>query len=189
MAGKKKAIAKDMPVDQLDLFFRRHYKTLLSTVFIVIAVFVLGYGIYNMIGGNRNSRMETIGMAEMTGLSTTDQIMAYETLADTNSFAKDYINMNAAEHWAAIGDNQSAKAALAKVGGHFTEYAKSLGYDLGEMTQIDPMLMSSGAFAPLWYYRAVLAAPDTSRSALIAQFRAAWPDSLLLAQLDKWGIR
>ncbi|MDR0453399.1 MAG: hypothetical protein LBH05_01155 [Deferribacteraceae bacterium] len=189
MSGNRKVNMKDMPVDKLDLFFRQNYKTILGALFIVVALFVLGYGIYNMVENNRKNRMESIAVAEIAGLSTKAQIETYQKIADYNEFAKDYINMTAAEHWMAIGYNENAKAALAKVGGHFLEYAKSLDYDLGNKPAIDPQLMSSGMFAPLWYYRAILAAPEGSRGALIAQFRAEWPDSQLLAQLYKWDIK
>ena len=189
MAAKKKANVKDIPVDQLDLFFRRHYKTILSTVLIAVALFILGYGIYNMLDSSRKVRAEGIASAEMTGLSTKEQIETYEKIANANAFVKDYINITAAGRWLAIGNDESAKAALERVNGQFSEYARSLSYDLGSMHTIDPNLISKGIFAPLWYYRAILAASEESRGALIAQFRAAWPDSALLAQLDKWGIK
>ena len=189
MAKKKKANTKDIPVDQLDLFFRQNYKTILTTVFIAIALFVLGYGIYNMLGNNRKNKMESIALAEMPGLLTKEQIEAYEKIANYNTFAKDYIYMIAAQRWIAIGDNESAKAAAAKVGGIFSEYAKSLEYDLGDTRTIDPRLIKEGQFAPLWYYRAILEASEDSRAELIAQFRTEWPESKLLEQLDKWGIK
>lgn len=187
--GRKKQVVEDLPVDKMDQFIKTHYKTILMGFAVVLLVAVGVYGGLSASANSKQKKMETIAAVEKDGFDSASKIEEYLKLAGSFSFASDYIHYRAATSFLALGDIQAAEKELALTGGKFDEYAKSLKYDVSEGGAVDSLLMADGAFAPVWYYRAVLSADEAQRGILMLQFRLAWPESQLLAQLDKWGYQ
>jgi hypothetical protein len=186
--AKKKQVVQDIPVDKIDEFFRKNYRIIIGGMAIVIAVFIIGYGSYAIMGNLRTSKVETIGVSEAMGFISKEKVAEYATAAYTLTFIKDYIHLRAGEGYTQFNDKDSAIKELSAVSGDLAEYAKSLSYDLAAAGNIDSALLNSGYLAPVWHYRAILAAPAGSRTPLIDAFRTQYPDSVLLKQVEKWGL-
>jgi hypothetical protein len=186
--AKRKQKQQDVPVDKIDAFFRNNYRIIISAMGAVIAVFIIGYGSFAIMNNTRASKIETIGVSEATGFMTTAQVAEYATAANTLTFIKDYIHLRAGEAFSQLGDKENAIKELNLTTGDFAEYAKSLAYDISP-SAIDANLLNNGALSPVWHYRAVMAAPEGSRTALIDAFRAQYPNNVLLQQVEKWGLK
>jgi hypothetical protein len=185
--AKKNNPLVDAPVDRLDLFLRTNYKTILFCFGVVIAVAIITYGVLSLTEQNRLAKAGAIGTAELMGLSNPAAIENYSGMADTLTFAKDYIHLQAAVSYAKIGEKEKALAELTTVSGAYAEFAGNLRCDLSSPENSSGCASSMGIFAPLSYYRAVLSADEDRRAALMNEFRTNWPESALLSQLERWG--
>ncbi|GAB7140148.1 hypothetical protein RsTz2092_00960 [Deferribacterales bacterium RsTz2092] len=189
MAGRKNdVLARDLPVDKLDRFIRTNYKNIIIGAGALVLAVALIYGGVSLYNGSRAGNIELIGAAERA-ISSTDALEGYAELANKYSFAKDYIRYVAGASFVSAGMYDRGLEELGKVGGSYKAFAKSLLVDLDVAQNIASASDLKGEFAPLWYYRGILSAEGVDRTNLLAQFRANYPDSVLLAQLDRWGIR
>jgi hypothetical protein len=186
--AKKNNPLVDAPVDKLDLFLRTNYKTILFCFAAVIVVAIVTYGVLSLTEQNRLAKAGAIGTAELMGLSNPVAIETYSGMADTLTFAKDYIHLQAAVSYAKIGEKEKALTELTTVSGVYAEFAGNLRCDLSSSENSSGCpLSSAGIFAPISYYRAVLSADEDGRAALMNEFRTNWPESALLSQLERWG--
>jgi hypothetical protein len=183
--AKKTNPLVDAPVDKLDLFLRTNYRTILFYFAAVIAVAIVTYGVLTLMEQNRLTKAGAIGTSELTGLDSLSSIETYAGMANTLTFAKDYIHLQAAVNYTKIGEKERALAELAFVSGGYAEFAQNLRCDLNSSENCP--ISRTGLFAPLSYYRAILAADEDGRAALMNEFRNNWPESVLLAQLERWG--
>ncbi len=187
--ARKKQVMQDLPVDRVDEFFKNNYKIIITSVAVVVFLFIAGYSVTTLMKSNNRVKKEAIGQLEATGLNNAASIASFAELANTITSEKNYIHLKAAESYAAIGDIDNAIAQAAKVGGAYAPYAENLMFDLKKIKGEDAILSSGGLFASLWYYRDAIEAKDDARAALIEKLRGSYPSSMLLVQLNKWGIK
>jgi hypothetical protein len=184
--AKKNNPLVDAPVDRLDLFLRTNYRIILFGFALVIATAIITYGTLSLMEQSRTAKSSAIGSAELAGLTSIEALDRYSGMAETLTFAKDYIHFQAAAGYSVLGEKERALAELAQVSGKYTEFAENLRCDLENSPQCAAAL-KTGLFAPLWYYRAILSAGEGERAPLMAEFKSRWPESTLLLQLERWG--
>lgn len=187
MSRKKVQQLETSSIDRMDLFIKNNYKLIIGVVSAIIVIFLAGYGIRTATAKSQITKSEAIGQLEVTGLATDESFREYTDLADSLGFAADYINMRAATISYYRGDTASAIAFASKAGGNYKAQAESMLYDLKGESMVNSAQLA-GAYSPIWYYRAVLAAEGESRASTMKQFKEQWPDSALLALLETWGM-
>ncbi|MDR2104445.1 MAG: hypothetical protein LBP51_01680 [Deferribacteraceae bacterium] len=189
MAKKKNNPLTDAPVDKLDLFLRTNYKLMLFSFAVVIGVAIITYGTLNIIEQSRLTKADAIAMAELVGLNDPAAIERYSSMANSLTFAKDYIHLQAAIGYSKIGEREKALSELVLVGGEFAEFAQNLHCDIAPLESVCTTHSKTGIFAPFWYYRGVLSAKDEiERTMLMDEFKSVYPESALLSQLERWGF-
>ena len=185
--AKKKEELPQAPIDKMDLYLKTNYKKIIGAASLIIVLFIVGYSIRGMQKQTRERSLNVIGAFEAAGLSTDEQFAQYTGLASTMPYASDYVYMQAAIQLTKLGKTEEALNAASQVSGSYKAFADSLSYDFKGGHAPVTADKFSGPCEPLWYYRAVLVAEGESKTQLMADFRTAWPDSLLLEQLRKWG--
>ncbi|MDR2401207.1 MAG: hypothetical protein LBD73_06105 [Deferribacteraceae bacterium] len=184
--AKKTNPLTDAPVDKLDIFLRTNYKIILFSFAAVIGTAIITYGILTLAEQSRAANADAIALAELEGLNDIAAIERYAGISKTLTFAKDYIHLQAAINYSKIEEKERAIAELAEVGGEFAEFAQNLRCDLSPR-ESGCATFRTGLFAPIWYYRAILSAGEEDRAGLLSEFKSNYPESTLLAQLERWG--
>lgn len=187
MSRKKVEQLETSSIDKMDLFIKKNYKAIIGAVSLLIVVFLVGYGVRTITVKGHMNKNEAIGQLEAEGLTTDEQVHKYAELANTLTYAKDYINMRAAVASLYRGNTEEAIKYASLVGGNFKGQAESILFDLKNDNNVSSAALK-GSYAPLWYYRAVLNSEGEERALLMKEFQTEWPDSSLLALLDKWNL-
>lgn len=149
--------SQEIVIDKVESYINNNFKRIVG---VLIAVIVIGLGIYGIKQYSDNSKIADINkLGEYehklnSGLVTEEILENYIKTCENISGMKDYCYYRGGVTLAGMG-SPKGKEYLKKVSGDYKEFADSILYDLGE--KVDPSkYKDNGKLEIIWKYRLVL---------------------------------